>query len=76
QEAKDQLEALATRKATQDRQRELAKEESTLRAQANTIAARLAQIKAEQEIAGQTDQQRQEQDAMERKKMAVARKSD
>jgi circadian clock protein KaiC len=76
QEAKDQAEALATRKAAQDRQLELAQEESTLKSQSNTIAARLAQIKAEQEIAGQTDQQKQEQDAMERKKMAVARKPD
>jgi circadian clock protein KaiC len=76
QEAKDQVEALATRKAAQYRMRELAQEESALKSQANTIAARLAQIKAEREIAGQTDQQKQEQDAMERKKMAVARKAD
>jgi hypothetical protein len=51
-------------------------EEASLKTQAGAIAARLAKIEAERQIARKTGQQRQEQTAKERKEMAATRKAD
>jgi circadian clock protein KaiC len=76
QEAKDQAKGLAEQQAAAARQRELEQEEANLKNQANAIAARLAMIKAEREVAKRTGRRRQEQTAKERKEMAAARKAD
>jgi circadian clock protein KaiC len=76
QESKDQAKTLAEQHATAARQRELELEEASLKTQAGAIAARLAKIEAERQIARKTGQQRQEQTAKERKEMAATRKAD
>jgi circadian clock protein KaiC len=76
QESKDQAKTLAEQQATAARQRELELEEASLKTQADAIAASLAKIEAERQIARKTGQQRQEQTAKEQKELAAARKAD
>jgi circadian clock protein KaiC len=76
QEAKDQAKGLAEQQAAAARQRDLEQEEASLKIQADVIAARLAKIEAEREVAKRTGLRRQEQTAKERKEMAAARKAD
>jgi circadian clock protein KaiC len=76
QEVKHQVAVRAEQKAAQARQRELSQEEASLKTQSETIAARLAQIKAEQELARQAGQQLERQVEKERKELAAARKAD
>jgi circadian clock protein KaiC len=76
QEASDQAAALTRHQAIQARQRESEQEEANLKAQANAISARLANIESERKIVRQTEQQSQERGAIERKALARARKAD
>jgi circadian clock protein KaiC len=76
QESKDQAKALAEQQEVAARQRKLEQEEANLINQADAIDAQLAKIKAEREVAKQTNRQRQEMAVKERKEMAAARTAD
>jgi circadian clock protein KaiC len=76
QEAKDQAEAIEAQGVARARQRELVQEETSLKVQADAIAARLARIEAERRIVSQSDRQRNDQAETERKELAFARKAD
>ena len=76
QEAKDKSAAIAEKQAAQSRRRELEQEETSLKVQAGSIAARLDAIQAELAVAQRAAQQRQERTEKEREDLAVARKAD
>ena len=76
QEAKDQTQAVADQQASERKQRELEQEQVSLRAQADTIAKRLAWIEADIQMAKKSEAQRQQLTAKERQELAEARKAD
>ncbi|HTY64147.1 MAG TPA: circadian clock protein KaiC [Acidobacteriota bacterium] len=76
QESQDRAKALAAEQATAVRRRELDQEEANLKNQADTIAARMAMIKAERKAAKQSDLHRLEQVEKNQAGLAAARKAD
>jgi circadian clock protein KaiC len=76
QEAKDQEATRAEQQSARLRQREMDQEEASLKAQAESISARLAKIEADREVLTKGERQRQEQAEIDRKGLASARKAD
>jgi circadian clock protein KaiC len=76
QEAKDEAQAVADLQASERKQRELELEQSRLQAETETIARKLAGIKAEIRIARTSDTQRRRMTSRERQGLAQARKAD
>ncbi len=76
QEAKDQAQAAADQQASEWKRRELELEQASLRAQADTIAKRLAGLGAELTFATEHDALRRQASAKERQELFRVRKAD
>jgi circadian clock protein KaiC len=76
QEARDRAQAREEEQAFELRQQEWQQERASLQAQAEAIAARLASIRSEQQIARERNSDRQETTVRARRELAAARKAD
>jgi circadian clock protein KaiC len=76
QEAKDKARTVADRQASQQRERELKREQADLRNQADALAKRLEAIGTELRMAKTRDTERQQSADRERRGLARARNAD
>jgi len=76
QEAKDRADMESLKQSSQLRERELEQKAAALRAQADGIAAELANIQAELQQSRQIDDQRRDTLARQRRDIAIVRKAD